>query len=354
MEDAKKSPTRGPSPVHSAALFGELLLRLDPPGYQRLVQADQLRVSFTGGEANAGAVLAACGVTPYLISAVPAHEMGQACVQWMQRFGLDARHVQRRGHRLGILYVETGASQRPSKVIYDRTGSSFSQLRPGDVDWEGALQGRSWLHFTGTAPALSADLAHLTLEGCQAARRMGVRVSCDLNYRSTLWTLAEASAVMPEIVRHVDLLIANEEHASLILGAPQRGDAQSADPLDPRRYDGLFDFLRERYGLQQAALTLRGGASMDETRFAALLDDGEQRRMSRIYDIRVVDRIGAGDAFAGGLIHGLLSDWDAQRAVEFAAAAGCWSHTIVGDFCHASAEEIGALAESGGDGRIRR
>jgi 2-dehydro-3-deoxygluconokinase len=335
-------------------LFGELLMRLATPRHERFVQAQQFEVGYTGGEANTGVLLARLGAECSLVAAVPDNEIGEACVNHMRRYGLTTTHVQRRGRRLGTLYLETGAAQRPSKVIYDRAGSSFAELQTGDVDWEAVLLGADWLHFTGTAPALSDQLAELTLQGCQIARSLGVTVSCDLNYRRTLWSVEQAAATMSRIVRHVDVLIANEEHARELLGAPAADLSEPAAIFEPDRYRQSTAWLREQLGVRAVALTMRSGTAADETTFAGLLDDGGSVCGSRVYNIRVVDRIGAGDAFAGGLIFGMLDGWQPGRTVEFAAAAACLKHTIHGDFCPVSFDEIVSLAERGANGKVLR
>lgn len=333
-------------------LFGELLMRLSPPAKERLVQAHRWDIFFTGGEANAGVVLANLGMRPQLVSAVPDNDLGRACLNYMRRFGLGTRQVQIRGPRLGIFYLEQGASQRPSRVIYDRRGSSFSQLRPGDIDWKGALADQGWLHFCGTAPALSDELAALTLEACQAAHHLGVTVSCDLGYRGRLWSIEKAARVMARIVPHVDVLIANEEQAAQILGVEI--SSSNADRFEVARYSEQLAALRAKYDLTHAVFTIRSGNTADRTSIASVMDDGISTEMSRRYDIQVVDRIGGGDALAGGLIFGLLSNWDAKMTVEFATAASTLKHTVPGDFAHFTKEEVLELVEVGESGRVQR
>ncbi len=336
------------------ALFGELLQRLAAPLHKRFVQCEHFDIGYSGGEANTGVLLANFGIEASLVSAVPDSDLGQACINWMRRFGLDTRNVQRRGPRLGIYYLEQGAAQRQTKVIYDRAGSSFSQLKIGDVPWEEILRDADWLHFTGTAPGLSGELAELTLQGCQIARAMGRTVSCDLNYRSALWTVEEARPVMMKLAPFIDVLIANEEHARLLLNSPSVSSTGPVDVFAAESYGAATRWLREQYGFREIALTMRSGSVADQTSFAALLDDGQELHRSRIYDINVVDRIGAGDAFTAGLIFGLLMRWDSAQTVEFAAAAGCLKHTVHGDFCLASFDEVALLARSGTDGRVLR
>jgi 2-dehydro-3-deoxygluconokinase len=340
--------------IPRVALFGELLLRLTTPGNERIVQAKSFNANYTGGEANAGALLCTLGVEACLIAAVPENEVGQACLNEMRRFGMDTRHVLRCGPRLGALYVETGAAQRQSKVVYDRAGSSFSQLKPGDVNWRQVLEDADWLHFTGTAPALSPQLAELTIEGCQIAKSLGKTVSCDLNYRSTLWTIDEARDVFQRIAPHLDVLIANEEHARLLLDAPAATFKNPENVFEAAAYKRPTEWLRSKYGVQQVALTIRTGATSDDTTFAALVDNGQASHLSRIHHSRVIDRIGSGDAFTGALIYGALKNWELPRRVEFAAAAASIKNAILGDFCLATEDEIDAVATGQSAGRISR
>lgn len=335
-------------------LFGELLMRLDTPQHERFVQAKNLEVRYTGGEANAGVVLAGFGVDCELVAAVPDNEIGQACLNHLRRFGLGIKYVRRCGPRLGVLFVETGAAQRPSKVLYDRAGSSFAQLKPGDIPWSEILRDAAWLHFSGTAPALSADLAELVIEGCQAAKSTKCTVSCDLNYRSTLWSIVDARKTMTRIAPHVDVLIANAEHAQQLLGTPPATLGSAASVFDVGAYRELIAWLRQKYSFSHVALTIRQDSNAAETTFAGLLDDGRESMISRVHNTLVVDRIGAGDAFSGGLIYGLTNNWPSAKTVEFAAALAAWKNTIPGDFCHVSLPEALAIAEHGGDGRIIR
>jgi 2-dehydro-3-deoxygluconokinase len=335
------------------ALFGELLMRLEPPGVDRFVQAHSLSIGFTGAEANAGVVLAEFGDQPYLVSAVPEHDLGKACLNHMRRYGLDVRHVQRRGNRLGLLFVESGAGFRASQVIYDRTKSAFAELKPGDVPWAEVLANKHWFHFTGTAPALSPDLAELTIEGCHAAHAVGIPVSCDVNYRSALWSIPAARETLLRLAPLVDVLIVNEEHAAQLLEAPRSAN-DTRDPFGAKRYEPMAAFLRERYGLRAVAVTVRAGQTADENRIAAFLSLADSSAMSRTYTVRPIDRIGAGDAFTGALIYALLRNWPADQAVELAAAANCLKHYVRGDFSHCSLDETLQLARGEFDGRIRR
>jgi 2-dehydro-3-deoxygluconokinase len=335
-------------------LFGELLMRLQTPQRERFVQASQFDVHYTGGEANAGVLLSALGTRCRVVSAVPANDLGTACIQHMRRYGLETTWVRRQGNRLGTVYLELGASQRPSRVIYDRAHSSFSQLKKEGLPWNEILQDQQWLHFTGTAPGVNAQLAEVTLEACHAAHRLGLTVSCDLNYRSALWSMESARPVLQEIVNSIDVLIANEEHARDILDVSVDVGLQTNGKFCLDRYSALTEALRKTYELSVVALTIRAGQVADQTSFSAILDDGSNQRMARRYDIQVVDRVGAGDAFSGGLIHAQLQAWEAGRSVEFATACGALKHSMPGDFCHSSEQEIMALVESGEAGRIER
>jgi 2-dehydro-3-deoxygluconokinase len=321
--------------------FGELLLRLDTKGHERFVQAGEFTARYTGGEANVAAALAQWGHEALAVSKVPAHEIGQACVDFLRRYGVNTDWVARGGQRLGILYVEIGASQRPSKVIYDRSPSSFREIRPGEFDWPAILAGKDWLHFTGTAPALGAGVRHALDDALRTARGLGVTVSFDCNYRSTLWSVEEARTVLPGLVPQVDVFVGTTYDTEMLFGisgAPAESAAQ----------------LRERFGLKQVAYTLRQGESASVNRLAGLLCDAGGSWTSREYEIHPVDRIGGGDAFTAGLIHGLASGWEPRAIVEFAAAASCLKHSIPGDFNLVSLEEVKQLMETGDAGRVRR
>ena len=324
--------------------FGELLLRLSPEGFSRLVQADRLQVCFTGGEANAGAALVRWGHEASLVSRVPAHEMGDACINFMRRFGLDTRYVQRGGDRLGLFYAETGVSQRQSMIIYDRKGSAFTGFSDEKLDWPELFAGAAWFHFAGTAPAVAPELGPVLARACAAARRLGIRVSCDLNYRSKLWSPAEAGRVMAGLLPQVDVFVCGTEDAANLFGITD------ADPGA-----GVAARLAERFGCSHVLVPRRVGHSATSNQFGALLWSGAGVAASRSHEIPfIVDRIGSGDALTAGVIHGLLEGWDLASTVEFAAAAACLKHTIPGDFNLVGAEEVLALARGDASGRIRR
>ncbi len=337
------------TPKKKAVFFGELLMRLGTKQYERFVQADEFDVGFTGAEANAAVVLANFGMEAYLVSSVPDHEIGQACVNHMRRFGLNTDFIQRAGKRLGIFYLETGASQRPSKVIYDRAGSSITELKVGDLDWDAILAGKDWFHFCGTAPALADTVAEVVQDACQRAKKAGLTVSCDLNYRRMLWPPDKAGRVMTRLMEWVDVLIANEEHSREILGVEPKAVASGAD-----RDEDVAHQLCARFGLKYAAITSRTGQSSSDTAWSAVLCGAGACHRSKEYRIHVVDRVGAGDAFSGGLIYGLLSGMTPQETVELAVAVSCLKHTVHGDFNHVSLDEVRALLAGQGLGRVQR
>jgi 2-dehydro-3-deoxygluconokinase len=329
--------------------FGELLLRLDAKDYARLVQADELIARFTGAEANAAVSLAGFGWETWVASKVPDHEIGSACVNGIRRFGVHTEHVARGGDRLGLLYVEKGASQRPTKVIYDRGGSSFCEASPADFDWERILDGKDWFHFSGTAPALGPGVRRILEQALEVARRLGVTVSFDPNYRAKLWSAEEASRTLLPLLSSTDVLLGSPQDASLLFGM------EAAPGLAPREASAyLAAELCRRFGLRAAALTTRGGSSASENSLEGLLCVGGKTYASREYRIDIVDRIGAGDAFAAGVVHGLGSDFAPQATIDFAVAAACLKHSIPGDFNLVAEAEVLELVRGGGGARVAR
>lgn len=335
--------------------FGELLMRLQPHGHERIVQADRFEVGYTGGEANAAALLSGLGVETACVSRVPATEVGQACVDHLRRFGIDTSHVARGGDRLGLFYLETGAAQRPSKVIYDRDHTSLRSATAEDFDWEAILADTDWLHFSGTAPASGPVIVEVLETGLRLARERGVRVSCDLNYRRKLWTPEEARAAMSRLMPHVNVLIGNEEDAITVFGIAAGDIDVVHGELDTGSYRRIASQLTERFELDYVATTLRTSISASRNRWAGALFDGQQQYLSRTYEIEpIVDRVGGGDAFSGGLIYALLEGLDPQACVEFAVAASCLKHSIPGDFAHLSLAEIETLLAGDASGRVQR
>lgn len=329
--------------------FGEIMLRLSPEGCYRLLQADRFNVVYGGCEANVAAALANLGVPVAYVTKLPAHEMGQAAVNAMRAFGVDTTGIVRGGDRIGVYYLERGASQRPSKVVYDRAGSSIATAEPGEFDWDRLLAGTEWFYFSGITPAISETARQCCRDALAAARRLGVKVGCDLNYRSKLWTTEEAGNVMRELLPSIDLFIANEEHAGSLLGI------HAAEEIieDGRRCADVGRQIAEKYGCETVAITLRRTLSASDNRFGAVLWQ-DAPYYSRIYTMHLVDRVGGGDAFAAGLLYARMNGQTPSRTLEFAVAAGCLKHSIEGDILLATPEEVAALAEGDGTGRTQR
>jgi 2-dehydro-3-deoxygluconokinase len=335
--------------------FGELMLRLNPRGNQRIVQADEFEVRYTGAEANAAVMLAGLGIRASCVSRVPATEIGQACINYLRRFGVDTDHIARGGQRLGLFYLEAGVSQRASKVIYDRDHTALRDAAPSDFDWDEILADADWFHFSGTAPALGEGVRTILLEALETARRKGVRVSCDLNYRAKLWSSAEAGRVMTSLMPHVDVLIGNEEDAEKVFGITAEGSDVVRGDLVVTSYERVASQLAKTFDLRYVATTLRTSVSASINRWAGMLFDGSVHYVSRSYEINpVVDRVGGGDSFSAGLIYGLLQGMAPQACVEFAAAASCLKHSIPGDFNLVSLKEIEMLLAGDASGRVQR
>jgi len=334
--------------------FGEIMMRLNPEGYRRIVQADRFEASYAGGEANVAVSLAQYGEDASFVSKVPAHEVGQACVNELRRYGVGTEHVVRGGDRLGLYFVEKGASQRASKVIYDRAGSAIALAKRSDFDWERIFTGADWFHWTGITPALGGELPLICLDACQEAKRQGVTVSCDLNYRKKLWSREAARETMEKLIPYVDLCIANEEDASDVFGIRAENTDIESGTLSKEGYISVAQQIRERYGCGKVAITLRSSLSATINKWAGMLCDGESACFSKEYTIHIVDRVGGGDSFGGALIYSQLQGFDPRRSIEFAVAASCLKHTIEHDFNLVSAAEVTALAEGSGSGRVQR
>ncbi len=334
-----------------AVFFGEILMRLAAPQHERFIQARSFEVRYTGAEANAAVSLVNFGLDAFVVAAVPNHELGQACLNYLQQFGVNTDHVARCGSRLGTWYLEVGAPPRPSKVIYDRAGSAFAELQPGQLDWETILAGKQWLHWTGTAPALGPRLPDVVAEACTTAKRLGVTVSCDLNFRSKLWSAERARRVMTPLMRHVDVLIGNEEHIGLVLGV-DAGKAGSGLPLVDR-CQRIAKTLRAQFNFSNVAITMRESTN-SENQWQCLLANQHGSFTSRAYPVASIDRIGAGDAFSGALIYTMLTGMAGPEAIEFAAAAGCLKHSIHGDFNLVSRDEVLAVVQGETGHRVQR
>jgi 2-dehydro-3-deoxygluconokinase len=335
--------------------FGELMLRLKTPGFQRFMQSSELDASFGGGEANVAASLARLGHKSRWVSAVPANPVGDWALSVLLSLGVDVSHVLRKGERLGIYFLEAGASQRASQVIYDRAGSAISDVGPGDIDWGAVLAGSHWFHTTGITPALSDGCARAAEEALAAAKAAGAVTSVDVNYRKKLWSKAKAGEVMSRLMARTDVLIANEEDCESVFGIRAGETNVASGALEHDRYIDVARQILERFGsVQKVAITLRESKSASENGWSGLLVDRDGHAFSRRYDITIVDRVGAGDSFAAGLIHALLGGRDRQATVEFATAASALKHTIPGDLNLVSEAEIDALVGGDSSGRVQR
>ena len=337
-----------------AVCFGEIMMRLSPPGYLRFVQADSFGVVYGGGEANVSVSLAGFGIDSAFVTKLPDNPLGQSAINQLRQFGVDTSKIARGGERIGIYFLEKGASQRASVVVYDRKYSSVSKSTAVDYDWDAVFEGVSWFHFTGITPALGDNVADVLLEACKKAKEKGVYISCDLNFRKNLWTAQKANQVMSGLMQYVDLCIGNEEDADKVFGIKAPNTDISGGKLSHEGYRKVAEELVARFGFKKVAITLRGSISASDNNWAAMLFDGGQCYFSKNYPVHIVDRVGGGDSFAGGLIYGLMSGYNGQDALEFAVAASCLKHSIEGDFNHVSVKEVEALMKGDGSGRVQR
>ena len=346
--------------------FGEIMLRLAPEGYNRFVQAESFGAAFGGGEANVAVSLANFGVDAAFVTKLPVHEIGQAAVNSLRQFGVDTSKIVRGGERIGIYFLEKGASQRPSKVIYDRANSAIATASASDFDWDaifGAAKGAAesaasgaacWFHFTGISPALSDAAAAITLDAAKAAKEKGLMVSCDLNYRKNLWTKEKAGKVMAGLMPYVDICMANEEDAADVFGLHAQNTDVATGSISREGYQEVAKALIDRFHFKKVAITLRESISANDNNWAAMYCVGNNSCFSKKYAMHIVDRVGGGDSFSAGLIYANLSGMDPQESVEFAAAASCLKHSIEGDFNQVSAGEVKKLAEGDSSGRVQR
>jgi len=334
--------------------FGEIMLRLAPEGYLRFVQADKLGASFGGGEANVAVSLAGFGVEAAFVTKLPNNEIGQAAINSLRRYGVNTGKIIRGGPRLGIYYLEKGASQRASKVIYDRAGSSIALAQPEDFEWEAIFDGIDWFHFTGITPALGGKLPEICKQACKTAKNMGLTVSCDLNYRKNLWPRETAGEVMGGLMEYVDICIANEEDAGDVFGIKAPESDIESGKLSQEGYKSVAFQLRSRFDFKTVAITLRGSISASDNNWAGMLYDGKSYYFSKNYAVHIVDRVGGGDSFGAGLIYSALIGKSPQDALDFAVAASCLKHSVEGDFNLVTAEETQKLCENGGSGRVQR
>lgn len=334
--------------------MGEIMLRLAPEGNSRFVQAGTFNVVYGGGEANVAISLSNYGHEACFVTKLPKHEIGQSALNALRRYGVNTQYVARGGARLGIYYIETGASLRPSKVIYDRTGSSMAEALPEDFDFDTIMEGANWFHWSGITPAISNHAAELTRLACEAAKRHGVTISVDLNFRKKLWTPEKAQSIMRPLMKYVDVCIGNEEDAQLCLGFKPEANVE-AGQTDAEGYKNMFRKMASTFEFKIVASTLRESFTASHNGWKALIYNGKEFYESRRYELTpIVDRVGGGDSFSGGLIHGLLTKETIGEALEFAVAASALKHTIPGDFNCVSREEVESLVAGNSNGRVQR
>ena len=336
--------------------FGELMIRLQPYNYERFVQADHLEFTFGGGETNVAVSLANYGLDAAYVTKLPAHAIGQAAVNSLRRYGVDTSKITRGGDRVGIYFNEKGASQRPSVCIYDRAHSAISEATTADFDWDAIFEGVEWFHFTGITPALGANVVEICKEACKAAKAHGVKISCDLNYRGKLWTRDEARAAMTELCQYVDVCISNEEDAKDVFGIEAENTDITGGELNKEGYKSVAKQLADKFNFEMVAITLRESKSAFDNDWSAMLYNvaKDEYCFSKLYHLHIIDRIGGGDSFGGGLIYALLSGKDTQAAVEFAVAASALKHSIEGDYNFVTVPEVEKLAGGDGSGRVQR
>ena len=330
------------------------MLRLSTPGNTRFVQSDVFDVVYGGGEANVAVSCANYGHEAYFVTKLPRHEIGQSAVNALCKYGVKTDYIARGGDRIGIYYLETGASMRASKVIYDRAQSAIAEAKPSDFEFDAIMKGADWFHWSGMTPAISDSAAELTKLACEAAIRNGVTVSVDLNFRKKLWTTQKAQSIMRPLMQFVDVCIGNEEDAELCLGFKPDADVE-AGHTDAEGYKGIFTQMANEFGFKYVISTLRESFSASHNGWKAMIYDGNEFYTSKRYDIDpIIDRVGGGDSFSGGIIHGLLTKPNQGEALEFAVAASALKHTINGDFNLVSVEEVEALAGGDASGRVQR
>jgi 2-dehydro-3-deoxygluconokinase len=334
--------------------FGEIMLRLSPPGYLRFEQAHSFDILYGGGEANVAVSLANYGLAACFVTKVPANPVGQAAVNEMRRYGVDTRFMLKGGERLGIYFLEKGASQRPSKVVYDRKFSAISQARKTDFDWQTIFAEADWFHFTGITPALGDNVAEAVLDACRAAKTAGLTVSCDLNFRKNLWSGEKAGKVMATFMPDVDICIANEEDAEKIFDIRAAESDVARGVLSHEGYKAVARQLKDRFGFKTVAITLRGSISASDNNWSAMLYKDGHYYFSRKYPVHIVDRVGGGDSFAAGLIYSFINDYSDRDALEFAVAASCLKHSIEGDHNHVTVDEVKTLMAGDASGRVQR
>lgn len=336
--------------------FGEILLRLAAPGYTKLFQKDSFEATFCGGEANVAVSLSILGIDSAFLTKLPANEVGVAAVRSMKYFGVDTSRIIYGDGRMGLYFLEKGASQRPSKIIYDRGYSAMAEAKRSDFDWDEIFREVDWFHWTGINPALSEELVEISFDACRKAKEKGITVSCDLNYRSNLWNCEKAKAVMMRLMPYVDICIANEEDADKVLGISPENNNVESGKLNKTGYEYVAKKICSEYGCSMVAISLRESYSASMNGWSALLYNASEAKpyYSRQYEIQIVDRVGSGDSFTAGIIYGLIMGKSSQDIVEFAVAASCLKHTVEGDYNRTTCLEIENLLKSGGNGRVQR
>ncbi len=334
--------------------FGELMLRLAPNGYYRFFQNDQMEATFGGGEANVAVSLANYGIDVAYVTKLPKHAIGQGAVNSLRKYGVDTSKIVRGGDRVGIYYLEKGASQRGSVCIYDRAHSAIQEAKPEDFDWDSIFDGAEWFHFTGITPALGENLVEICRQACKAAKARGVKISCDLNYRGKLWTREQARAAMTDLCQYVDVCISNEEDAKDVFGIEAENTDIYGGKLNKDGYKSVAKQLADKFGFEKVAITLRTSISASDNNWAGMLYDGKDYCFSKEYHLHIVDRVGGGDSFGGGLIYALLNGKSTQDAVEFAVAASALKHSIEGDYNMVTVSEVEKLSGGDGSGRVQR
>lgn len=334
--------------------FGEIMLRLAPEGYLRFFQNDTMQATFGGGEANVAVSLANYGMDASYVTKLPAHAIGQGAVNSLRALGVDTKDIVRGGDRVGIYYLEKGASQRGSVCIYDRAYSAIQLASRDDFDWDKIFEGADWFHFTGITPALGENLVEICLDACKVAKAKGVKISCDLNYRGKLWTREQAREAMTKLCEYVDVCISNEEDAKDVFGIEAENTDIYGGKLNKEGYKSVAKQLMDKFNFEKVAITLRSSISASDNDWAAMLYDGENYCFSKEYHLHIVDRVGGGDSFGGGLIYSLLSGKDTQQAVEFAVAASALKHSIEGDYNRVTVAEVEKLAGGDASGRVQR
>ncbi|MDO5851195.1 MAG: sugar kinase [Methanobacteriaceae archaeon] len=334
--------------------FGELMLRLSPEGYNRFVQADKFDINYGGSEANVALSLVNYNMNSTFITKLPSNEIGQSALNKLRQYGVNTSKIKMDGERIGIYYMEKGASQRPSKVIYDRSNSAISNANLDDFNWDEIFNNAKWFHFSGITPALSDNLAEICLEACKKAKKNNITVSCDLNYRSKLWSEKKANKVMTQIMNYVDVCVANEEDIEKVFGIKAEDTDVSHGKINYDSYKSVAEEVLSKFNLSMVACNLRTSISASDNKLLAVLYDGNKFYQSKEYDVHIVDRVGGGDSFLAGLIYGLLNNKSNQEALEFATAAGVLKHSIEGDFNMVTVSEVENLASGDSSGRVQR